>query len=103
GARVLRHGYTRDHVRALRVVLDNGEAVPAGLERMDLASHNGDSSHWQDILHTLAVMLEQNADLIRDCRPRTPFNRCGYRLDGVNRGDRLDVPKLLVGSEGTLG
>src|SRR5262245_66187946 len=27
GARVLRHGYTRDHVRSIKVVLDNGDVV----------------------------------------------------------------------------
>src|SRR5262249_2046309 len=30
GSRMLRHGYTRDHVVSLRVVLDTGHAVEAG-------------------------------------------------------------------------
>src|SRR5207244_4048677 len=60
------------------------------------------SGHLQDILQALAVLLEQNADIIRTCRPRTPFNRCGYLLSDVHLGDALDLPRLLVGSEGTL-
>ena len=32
GARALRHGYTRDYVLSLRVVLDTGEAVSLGRE-----------------------------------------------------------------------
>src|SRR5262245_16946124 len=102
GSRVLRHGYTRDHVLSLRTVLDNGDAVDAGHE--PLHAPDGDvSGHWRDIIHTLAVLLEQNAELVQTCGPRTPFNRCGYLLNGVHRGNVLDLPKLLVGSEGTLG
>src|SRR4029077_17655332 len=32
GARALRHGYTRDHVAGLRIILDNGDAATVGLE-----------------------------------------------------------------------
>ena len=37
----------------------------------------------EDIVSSIATLLEQNADLIRHCRPRTPFNRCGYLLHDV--------------------
>src|SRR5262249_55433129 len=43
------------------------------------------------------------AELIRTCRPRTPFNRCGYLLHDVLDDESLDLARLLVGSEGTLG
>ncbi len=33
---------------------------------------------------------------------RTPYNRCGYLLHDVLRGDSLNLARLLVGSEGTL-
>src|SRR4029077_3925264 len=45
---------------------------------------------------------EQHADVVRDCRPRTPFNRCGYLLHDVLSDGELDLARLLVGSEGTL-
>lgn len=101
GARALKHGYTHDHVAALRVVLDNGEAANVGRESVP---QPGDAapSHLHDVLLTLAVLLEQHADLIQSIRPRTLFDRCGYRLDGVLAGGMLDMPRLLVGSEGTL-
>ncbi|HJZ57201.1 MAG TPA: FAD-linked oxidase C-terminal domain-containing protein, partial [Gemmataceae bacterium] len=35
--------------------------------------------------------------------PRTPFDRCGYRLCGVLTERGPDLARLLVGSEGTLG
>jgi FAD/FMN-containing dehydrogenase/Fe-S oxidoreductase len=101
GARALRHGYTRDHVQSIRCILDNGDSVNAGRENVGTPA-NGQASHWHDILSTLTVLLEQNADLIRTQGPRTPFNRCGYLLRDVFDGRALDLPRLLVGSEGTL-
>src|SRR5262249_20748560 len=35
--------------------------------------------------------------------PRTRFNRCGYLLHDVLTEDQIDLARLLVGSEGTLG
>jgi FAD/FMN-containing dehydrogenase/Fe-S oxidoreductase len=101
GSRALRHGYTRDHVAALRVVLDTGDAADAGREPVT-PPPDAPAGHLQDIVGAAAVLLEQNAELIRTCRPRTAFNRCGYLLHDVLDGDRLDLAKLLVGSEGTL-
>jgi FAD/FMN-containing dehydrogenase/Fe-S oxidoreductase len=99
GSRALKHGYTRDHVASLRLVLDTGDVVAAGQEPIEPQPVG--SGHLQDIISATAVLLEQNAEVIRTSRPRTPFNRCGYLLHDV-LGDRLDLPRLLVGSEGTL-
>ncbi len=65
--------------------------------RADLAP-----GHWHDIVSTLSFLLDEHAQLIRDQQPRTRFNRCGYLVDGVYSREALDLPKLLVGSEGTL-
>jgi FAD/FMN-containing dehydrogenase/Fe-S oxidoreductase len=101
GARALLHGYTRDHVAALRVVLDTGEVVAARrLPRWPAADvHPG---RLEDIVSSTATLLDQNADLIHETRPATPFNRCGYLLNGVLEADHVNLPRLLVGSEGTL-
>jgi FAD/FMN-containing dehydrogenase/Fe-S oxidoreductase len=101
GARAPRHGYTRDHVTALRVVLDTGEAVAAASQPRWPAADTR-PGRLEDIVSATATLLHQNAELIRDSRPRAPFNRCGYLLDGVLGADRLDLPRLLAGSEGTL-
>jgi FAD/FMN-containing dehydrogenase/Fe-S oxidoreductase len=103
GARALRHGYTRDHVAALRVVLDTGAAAAVGQENLTPPAAEGPGGHLPDIVAAVAVLLEENAGLISRCRPRTPFNRCGYLLHDVLSNGRLDLARLLVGSEGTLG
>jgi Fe-S oxidoreductase/FAD/FMN-containing dehydrogenase len=101
GARLLKHGYTRDHVAGLRVVLDTGDAV-------EIARHpthsldNGVVGHLDDIIVSVAAVLAENAELINSSRPRTPFNRCGYILHDVLSNSHVDLARLLVGSEGTL-
>ena len=45
------------------------------------------------------MLLEQNSELIETHKPRTAFDRCGYRLRGVLGDGTLDLPRLLVGSE----
>ena len=122
GSHVLRHGYTRDHVQSLRIVLDSGDVATVGREpwppRTDLPEE-----HLFDILNAVGLLLEQNCELIACHGPRISFNRCGYLLHDVlentkaqrpreeNNGQHVSVPsasylinmaRLLVGTEGTL-
>src|SRR5262249_24904288 len=101
GSRALRHGYTRDHVVSLAAVRHTGEAVLAS-RHARWATPEAQPGRLEDILSSLSTLLQANADLIRRCQPRTPFNRCGYLLDGVLGDGFLDLPRLLAGSEGTL-
>lgn len=101
GARCLRHGYTRDHVLAVRVVLDTGEAVPLGRELAQTPAHA--SERVRDIVRATAGLVERSAGIIRATQPRTPYNRCGYLVHDVLDKGVLDLARLLVGSEGTLG
>ena len=101
GACAFRHGFTRDHVVGLRAVLDNGAAVNmARQSRWPTVDATHD--RLDDIVSSVATLLEQNAGLIETCQPRTRFNRCGYLLHDILDADQLDLARLLVGSEGTL-
>lgn len=96
GPRACKHGYTLDHVIALRAVLDNGDM--AVLTAEGAPSMSAAPSHIHDIAAALAVLIEQNRALIDRHQPATRFDRLGYRL----HGEALDLPGLLIGSEGTL-
>jgi FAD/FMN-containing dehydrogenase/Fe-S oxidoreductase len=100
GARAIKHGYTRDHVQSLRAVLDNGDAVSIGQSMSPSSTDAPPRLH--DILTALVLLLNRKRDLIASCKPRTTFNRLGYQLAGVLKEQTLDLPRLLVGSEGTL-
>jgi FAD/FMN-containing dehydrogenase/Fe-S oxidoreductase len=101
GARALRHGYTRDHVAALRAVLDSGDAVTAA-RHPRCPPPDTQPGRLEDIISSVATLLEQHAGAVAAYRPRTPFNRCGYLLHDVLTEGELDLVRLLVGSEGTL-
>jgi Fe-S oxidoreductase/FAD/FMN-containing dehydrogenase len=95
------HGYTRDHVAELRVVLDDGEAgVAARMPRPQAPALP--ARRLETIAGQTASLIERHVELIRTCRPRTRFNRCGYLLHDVLDGEHLDLARLLIGSEGTL-
>jgi len=101
GARALRHGYTRDHVAALRAVLDSGDAVIAA-RHPRWPAPTVRPGRLEDIVSSVATLLDQHAGAVAAYRPRTPFNRCGYLLHDVLADGELDLARLLVGSEGTL-
>jgi FAD/FMN-containing dehydrogenase/Fe-S oxidoreductase len=101
GAHACLHGYTREHVESLRIVLDSGDVAEAG-RRLRWPSAHDVIVRLDDIVSSTFTLLEQNAALIRECQPRTRFNRCGYLLHDALDAERIDLPKLLVGSEGTL-
>ena len=96
GDRAAIHGYTRDHLRNLRVVWDDGT--------VDEVTAEGTSAvpRTADIRNGVTALFEANADIIGASRPRTPFNRCGYRLYDVAGPAGVDLVRLLAGSEGTL-
>jgi FAD/FMN-containing dehydrogenase/Fe-S oxidoreductase len=95
GSRAAIHGYTRDHVCGLRVIWDDG--TPA-----DLGPGSDPTERTRSIQAGVCSILETHADAIAATRPRTAFNRCGYRLYDIGPPDSPDVVRLLAGSEGTL-
>lgn len=83
-------------------MLDDGSAWTVGrVPRWPPAE--GEHGRMQDVVSSVVTLLEQNAEAIRDGRPRTRFNRCGYLLHDVLDAEQLDLARLLIGSEGTLG
>ena len=63
---------------------------------------SSDSSRTSTISQEVTALLTRHAERIALARTRTPFDRCGYQLHGVQTADGADIAKLLVGSEGTL-
>jgi FAD/FMN-containing dehydrogenase/Fe-S oxidoreductase len=102
GRRAVRFGYTRDYVRAARVVLDTGAAAAVGVEPLPGPDPKADESRLQSIVRATADLVAANRELIDIHRPRARFNRCGYLLGDVLTPAGLDLPRLLCGSEGTL-
>jgi FAD/FMN-containing dehydrogenase/Fe-S oxidoreductase len=120
GSHSIRVGSVRDHVLSIETVLAGGTVVefgeesltPQQLEAAFLSetaldpqpASNGDAETAKRlIVERLAAVLVENRDLILRRQPALIRNAAGYYLRGVLAGSKLSVPRLLVGSEGTLG
>ncbi len=103
GSHWLLYGTTRDHVRRVQMVLASGEVV----ELRPVSVQEVRACRLPEALDRLArgvlQLLEENAELIQAHQPQTKVNASGYLLSGVLEGDTLHLPRLVVGSEGTLG
>ena len=120
GSKWLRYGSTRDYVDALQVVLADGQTVRLG-QRPGNGPHaplNPNGSGDQDqaaesarvararvaqLTESLVEVLRREARTIGNYRSEALVNGAGYQLHDIRSGDGIHLPKLLAGSEGTLG
>ncbi len=111
GAHSVRYGITDAYVPELSVVLADGSLIHTREIVLD-------SDEWEHVVgkddleahiyKTVRTVVEENADEIETRYPELKRNVSGYNLDRVlyenDDGDRcLNLSKLLVGAEGTLG
>ncbi len=104
-----RYGSARRHVEELQIVLADGMMIRVGRHAANGIKTNGDDQSTDpaqdrlgELIKSVAGLIRRHAKTIDDHRPQSLVNRSGYRLSGMLVDDRLDLAKLLVGSEGTL-
>ncbi|HUG92793.1 MAG TPA: anaerobic glycerol-3-phosphate dehydrogenase subunit C [Planctomycetaceae bacterium] len=120
GSHSVRVGSTRDHVESIEVVLPGGNSFEAANESLEIlklpppallastsAARGPDdesaSVHVKrTIVSKLAKLLSDNERLIREKQPPLVRNTSGYYLRGVLARGTLHLPRMLIGSEGTL-
>ncbi|MBI4168377.1 MAG: anaerobic glycerol-3-phosphate dehydrogenase subunit C [Acidobacteria bacterium] len=112
GAHTIRHGATRENVASVRVALADGtvfETGPlprAGLTAAPRAGGGERAAPSPAPQHRLAAglleIVERNREVIETRTPRTRRNSSGYALRETVDG-HVDLARVLIGSEGTLG
>lgn len=123
GSHSVRVGSTRDHVRTVQTVLAGGATIEAGREPLEMlktapasvatdtmslqpdaaGTEQDDWTVKRTVLSKLAKLLADNAELIRERQSSPLRNCCGYYLRGILTEEEVNLARMLVGSEGTLG
>jgi len=116
GSHSVRVGSTRDHVQSVDVVVAGGRQFVAGNESLDFIrahSHRNGTSEAEPssdtvqfkrtLLSKLTKLLSDNQQLLNEHQPPLIRNCCGYYLRNVLSDSHLNLARMLVGSEGTLG
>lgn len=102
GSHYLKYGSARHKVLGLQVVLADGEII----ETSETHFHSVDYNRFRksEIVAQLQTLLTRNEKLIADHEIKGVNNRSGYNLwEMQNDSGRIDLNRLLTGSEGTLG
>ncbi len=108
GSHAISVGSTRDHVRRLEMVTAAGDVWDTGI--VDLAVPDPPSEpesgarRQSDLVREVSTILRRHAPEIQAAMATGLKRRGGgYYVYGVRQSDLLDLPRLLIGSEGTLG
>jgi glycolate dehydrogenase FAD-linked subunit len=97
GARTLKYGSTVRYVSGVDAVFPGG-----GVTRLSGRAQD-DRQEREPRAMKVASLLLDNRRTIEAERPRVTKNSSGYRLESCISGGSVDLAKLFVGSEGTLG
>ncbi|ARS90841.1 FAD-binding and (Fe-S)-binding domain-containing protein [Natrarchaeobaculum aegyptiacum] len=111
GAHSVRYGITDAYTEELRVVLPNGEVIHTREVVLDGPEYDEiveADTREAAIYRTVRQLVEENHDEIDERYPDLKRRVTGYNLDRViyerADGERvINLSKLLVGAEGTLG
>jgi Fe-S oxidoreductase/FAD/FMN-containing dehydrogenase len=109
GSHSVRVGSMRDHVQSVEVITAAGRCFEAAREPLSQLqewidpARDAAAAAKNSILRGLVRLLKDHADMISERQSADLFrNRAGYFLRGVLNGQSLNLPRMLIGSEGTL-
>ena len=106
GEKTLTYGKTEDYVREVKMVLrDANEYVFKALNKNELDVKMKLDTVEGEVYRELFKIVDDNYQLLKDARPDVTKNFAGYYLWNVwDREKQLfDIPKVIVGSQGTFG
>jgi len=104
GEKSLRYGKTHRYVRALKVILSDGEEhFFESVSRDELKAKQALPDLEGEIYRRVDELMTQHHELLERSRPKVSKNSAGYNIWDVSTGDTFDLTKLFVGAQGTLG
>ena len=106
GSRFLRHGAVRSRIVAAQVVLADGSIVDLVAAAPPAAAGHpagGSALACGHLAAGMSALLEHSRWIIAQAQPASRYSHGGYQLNDLKRDGRIDLPRLLCGSAGTLG
>ena len=106
GEKSLTYGKTEKWVRALKVVLSDGNEYEfRKLTRAELEAKKQQDDFEGELYRRIERLILDNKECIEKGRPNVSKNSAGYSIWNVwdEKNDTFDLTQLIVGSQGTLG
>jgi FAD/FMN-containing dehydrogenase/Fe-S oxidoreductase len=99
------YGSARSKILRMQVVLADGTVAQIEPLRVDAQANASDAARTRlmDVARRLNDLLTRHQKLIAEHAPKTAVHRSGYHVYDILDKGVLNLPRLLVGSEGTLG
>ncbi|MEJ2702030.1 MAG: FAD-linked oxidase C-terminal domain-containing protein [Sedimentisphaerales bacterium] len=99
GSHSLQYGYTGRYVEQVEAVLANGEKV---VFTNEFDPEQSDDSTVASVARACLEVLSPASEVIEKAQPESKRNRSGYNIATICRDGKIDMARLMAGSEGTL-
>ncbi len=99
GAHFLQYGYIVNYVESIEAVLVDGNVVQF---ENDFDPEQASNDRAAQIARNCISILHDKEAVITKSLPKVGRNRSGYNIGGICHNGRIDLARLLTGSEGTL-
>ena len=99
GAHSLEYGHIAKHVESIEAVLADGSVAEFG---NDFSPADSDNERLASIAQDCICVLGDKEAIIAKTLPKTKRNRSGYNIAGICHDGKIDLARLMAGSEGTL-
>lgn len=104
GEKTLAYGKTEKYVEEIKVILEDGEEYSFGKknkeEVVDVIRSGGLIGR---IYKQMNMLLEHNKEKILAAKPRVSKNSAGYEVWNCIANGGMDLGKIFIGAQGTLG
>ncbi len=104
GEKTLAYGKTEKYVEEIKVILEDGEEHSFNFANKEQIVEKIKAGGLEGkIYNQMNILLEHNRERILSAKPRVSKNSAGYEVWNCIVNDGMDLSKIFVGAQGTLG
>lgn len=104
GEKTLRYGKMENYIQELSVVLKDGNEYHfKALPRIEALRKSHEHHFEGEVYERMMRLIDENREIIIKSKPKVSKNSAGYYLWNIEQSGMIDLTKILVGSQGTLG